>query len=684
AAYILRKKTDLPVFAVFCCLGFLMFSFSYSWFPENHMKNYRHMDEVKAFEALVVTLPEESEERTYFTAEVKKLYAKKGEISGIRGKIRVTVEKALGSRIRYGDTLRINAAPARPAPPKNPGEFDYASYLRKDRIFYTAYAKGAAVEKTAEAGGNPLYAFSYGVRQRLVGIIYKSLPLEQARVLDGIMLGNQRAIPPGLYEKFKSTGTVHILAVSGMNVGLIAFFVFLLLKLMGAGRKAAAALTMGFITVFAVVTGAGASIVRATIMGYAVLMCVLMEHDADVTNSVFAAALFILLVKPCQILDIGFQLSFLATFGIVYFSEEAKKLESVMPAWLGQTVFATVSAQVFIFPVMANTFHQVSIISVIANLFIVPLSSLISMAGFCMWLFGTVSADAAAVMGAGIWALIKAVNLVAELFAAVPYASVSIKSLPAVFISFYTLFFLAAARRDIDIMAGRISLKTLLGAGLCVFLAFHLLSPQKGPSVTALATKDLHAVFYVTPDNKKVLFLGCDDAEKSSSARNIVAPFLRNAGVNNIDRLILYSVKNQENVEAIRSNFRVKRVISDSSYQRAGFYEKIGRHTSLHMNSYMAELDSGGKTFVFTKLLAGGALRKRGAVIYACFFSETGIVASADGNKCVINGKGESRFKKRKISLPPGVWDVGEKGAYRDRYCQVLCVIKLPHKRGSL
>jgi len=281
-----------------------------------------------------------------------------------------------------------------------------------------------------------------------------------------------------------------------------------------------------------------------------------------------------------------------------------------------------------------------------------------------MWLFGTVSADAAAVMGAGIWALINAMNLVAELLAAVPYASVSIKSLPAVFISFYTLFFLAAARSDIDIMAGRISLKPLLGAGLCVFLAFHLLGPQKGPSVTALATKDLHAVFYVTPDNKKVLFLGCDDAEKSSSARNIVAPFLRNAGVNNIDRLILYSVKNQENVEAIRSNFRVKRVISDSGYQRAGFYEKIGTHTSLHMNSYMAELDSGGRPLVFTKLLAGEALRKKGAIIYACFFSDAALAAASAGNECVINGKNGRGFMKREINLPAGAWDVSEMGAY--------------------
>lgn len=664
AAFYFRKKTDRLILAVFAALGVTLFAFQYSWFPKNDIKNFAAMDAVKAVEVLVDTLPEVSEDRTYFTGKIMKLYDEENEITGTAGRIRFTVEKALGEKIRYGNILKIKAEPKPPQPPKNPGEFDYASYLKKDRIYYTVYAHGQAVEKTGHKMNNPFYQMSSTVKEKLVSIIYKSLPEKEAVILDGLMLGNQRAIPDDTYDKFKITGTVHILAVSGMNVGLITLFVFLLLKLCRVKKKIAAIITMAFITVFAVLTGAGASIVRATIMAYVILLSIIIERDADIMNSLAVAALAILLFNPADLLDIGFQMSFLATFGIIYFSEWSKKLSEGLPAWLAITLFSTVSAQIFLVPVMANTFHQVSIISILANLFIVPLSGMISILGFVMWLFGTISAEAAKIFGAGIWAMIKAMDFIVGLLAAVPYAAVSVRTLPAAAIICYCLFFLILPHDDVEIHASWVKLKAVFGAVLALFFVMHLAIPWQGSKLYALAAKDINAVFIKTGDNKKVLILGCDDYEKDAGMRNVVIPFLRYSGINNIDVLLFYSIKNTKNAERLKRNFRVLSEINDEKMYMRSFYTRVGRELALDMNAYSANLDGKNTSFVFTKLLAGAAAEKTGGIIYTCFYSDTALNKAAEKNKCVINSAVVKGFDKRPPVENSSVWDVNEKGCF--------------------
>jgi competence protein ComEC len=449
-----------------------------------------------------------------------------------------------------------------------------------------------------------------------------------------------------------------------MNVGLISFFVFLLLKLCRVRKKAAAVVTMIFITVFAVVTGAGASIVRATVMAYAVLLGIILERDTEVMNSLAVAALAILLFNPLDLLDIGFQMSFLATFGIIYFSEYSKKLGDGMPEWLSVTLFTTISAQVFLLPVMANTFHQVSLISVLANLFIVPLSGLISILGFVMWLFGSFIAPLARVFGASIWALINAMGFFVDIFASVPYASVSVKSLPDAAVLFYSVFFLILPHRDIDAHYKFITLKEILGGGLAVFFLLRLLLPGGGAGIYALAAKDMNAVFIKTPDNKKVLIIGCDDYEKSAGTRNVIVPFLRQAGVNNIDSLIMFSVKNPENVSMLKRNFRVGQEAADEKLYGKSFYSKIGRHASMDMDPYGARLEHEKGVFIFTKLLAGRAVEARGAVIYSCFFSMASLGTAMRDNTCVVNSGTLKGFYNRGLNLPREAWDVNEKGHY--------------------
>jgi competence protein ComEC len=663
-AVIFRRKTDKTILAIFAALGLLLYSFQAAYFPKNHIKNYNGLQTIKESEILVDTMPEMSDDKTYFTGSIMKLYNKTGEISGITGKVRVTIDKNIGERVQYGDILRIKGWLREPAGPKNPGEFDYKKYLRYKGVYCTVYAKGQGVEKTGVKINNYFFYYSLKAKDKLLQIIYSSLPDAEARVLDGLMLGNQRAIPADTYDKFKITGTVHILAVSGMNVGLIALFLFLFLKILRVKRKLSAVITLVFIAAFAVVTGAGASIVRAAIMSCIVLFGLMLERDVDIYSSLSAAALLILFFNPADLFDIGFQLSFLATLGIVYYVEWLGHVVPEAPEMIKATVITTVAAQVFLTPVMANTFHQVSLISVLANLFVVPLSGMISILGFVMWMLGALSASAAKIFGASIWLLIKIMNFFVDVMASVPYAAISVRTLPAVLTCVYYLFFLVLPHEDIDTAIFKISGKQLLGAALCVMVPFHLLYHKPGASLSVLAAKDVHAAYFKTADNKKILFLACDDYEKSAGVRSVVAPFLRFEGVNNIDRLVLYSMKNGNNMTCLKRNFVIKKTLVDGNYQAGSYYERIGNETGFTMDSYSAELEHKRGTIIFTKLLAGSVLGKHGCVIYTCFYSDRAISAAAKDNFYIINSGTIKGFGKRKNPESPDIWDVGEKGAY--------------------
>jgi len=357
-------------------------------------------------------------------------------------------------------------------------------------------------------------------------------------------------------------------------------------------------------------------------------------------------------------------MSFLATFGIIYYSDFSKKISENLPGWLAETLFSTISAQIFLVPVMANTFHQVSVITLLANLFIVPLSGMISIFGFVMWLFGSVSMEAARIFGASIWAMIKAMVFIIDLFAKVPYAAVSIKTIPAAAVLFYSMFFLILPHEDIEIHIKWMPVKAVLGAALAVFFTVHLLVPEPGARLYALAAKDINAVFVKTQDNKKLLMLGCDDYEKNAGIRSEVVPFLRYYGVNNIDRLLLYSVKNDKNIRTLDMNFRVLNTIKDEDLQSGGFYEAVGREAKLNMTSYMAALEYKNNTFIFTKLLAGKAADTAGSIVYTCFYSDTALAAAAKDNTCIINSGTIKGFGRRRQAGPGNVWDVNEKGCF--------------------
>jgi competence protein ComEC len=685
AYVIFNKKYGGLVFLVFALFGAAIFSFQNTYIPKNDIRSYMagidpgadNKNGITGVKVLVRDDPEYNDNKTLFYGSLISVFEKGRETSGVYGKVRVTLEKNLGFKPQYGDILYIKGKLRPPEPPKNLGEFDYKRYLRYRQVFYTVYAKDTACEKQGSRIDNYFKHISYKVKNRLLEIIYTSVPKAEADILNGLMLGNQRVIPDDVYDRFKITGTVHILAVSGMNVGLIGIFIFLVLKIFRVKKKAAAVITLLFITVFAVITGAGASIVRATVMGYVVLTGLILEKDTDLINSLSIAAFVLLLCNPSNIYDVGFQLSFLATFGIIYFIDWVGVIFKNMPKWLSGTLASTIAAQLFLTPVMAVTFHQISVISVLANIFIVPLSGIISIFGFAMWMFGSISIVMGKIFGATIWVMIKVMMFIVDTLAAIPYAAISVKTIPVILSLVYYAFFLILPYEDIDIKIKKMGLKAVLGGVLCVWMPLHLLLPGAKPAFYAVSARGVNAALLVTQDNKKVLMLGRDDLKNYFGVKNTVIPFLRYEGVNNIDRLVLYSMENSANIAALKRSFNIKGVFADPLSFAAleneknavkidgDFYIKEGDKTFITFTLSGADISFGDKEILFLKSLDPDTGKRTGCVIYSCVPDKSYVQALAVHNICVINSANAGFYRKPAPIEAENIWDLSDKGMFK-------------------
>ena len=192
------------------------------------------------------------------------------------------------------------------------------------------------------------------------------------------------------------TGTVHILVVSGFNVGIVAWVVNLLLKILRVPRKARIILTVLFLLVYCWITGATNPVIRATVMGLVFLAAYLLSRQPDIYNCLASAALFILGINPKQLFDIGFQLSFISVLAIVYFYPKLKALFRLEDCrirvfkFIAEGCLVSFSAWLGTLLIIAINFRIISPVTVLANILIVPLATLITLCGFTLVLSGLV------------------------------------------------------------------------------------------------------------------------------------------------------------------------------------------------------------------------------------------------------------------------------------------------------
>lgn len=278
----------------------------------------------------------------------------------------------------YGDLIVVEG---KIKEPKNFEDFDYKGYLERFGVFATISYPKILILKNNQANifKKTLLKIKHLFTRRVSGI----LPEPQSSLLLGILIGARKTLPQNIIDNFNMTGVSHIIAISGYNISIIVVALGYLAWLVG--RKMSFWLSGFFILIFVVMAGYSASVVRAMVMGLMLLFAFRLGRPYNVAPALFFAAFVMLLINPKILFwDIGFQLSFAATLGIVYFMPIWEQLTENWPNFLKikELLFTTLSAIIATLPLILFYFGRLSVVAPLVNILILPVIPYAMLFGF--------------------------------------------------------------------------------------------------------------------------------------------------------------------------------------------------------------------------------------------------------------------------------------------------------------
>lgn len=391
---IFRKKKALLyifVFLAFFFIGAVTLK-SYQILPPGHIKQYiGYKSEIVYLRGVVYGDPivrrndfikKTSFELLVFEIKIKDQWQK------TCGKILVNVYRE--DPVSYGQELILEGKLYRPPNFNISEKLNYRQYLERKQIWgILSVSKQGNILFTGQRHINPVKAVAYAAKHAMKQRIYAYLSGLEADVLNALILGERQNIPRDLNDIFVQTGTVHILAISGFNIGIIAFITLFFLKILRIPQRPRYILTIFILVIYTFLTGASASVVRAALMGSIILLGALLEREADIFNSLSFAALIILLFNPNQLFEIGFQLSFISVISIFSFGLKIQNfLFKYIPrnSRLAQIIIPSFSISlgvcIGVLGIIAYYFSIITPVTVIANLFVIPLVSVITALSF--------------------------------------------------------------------------------------------------------------------------------------------------------------------------------------------------------------------------------------------------------------------------------------------------------------
>lgn len=441
----------------------------------------------------------------------------------------------------YRDWMRLQVQLYQPSQPRNPGAFDYRAFLQRRGLDALGTVRKRSQILAHREGADDWWArVILPVRGVIRGAIEQNLSGGPAGLLKGVLLGAKKAVPEEVKTAFAQTGVNHVLAVSGLHVGLIAGAVFFTLKMLGVRRGITAGLTICALVFYALITGLPPSVVRAATMGCVALLGIVGQRDIDGGNILGIAGLGLLIARPQDLFDVGFQLSFVATGGILVLYRPLRDLMPVergwCDTWIAGPLAVSVAAQVTTLPFVVSYFGLVSVVGLIANLIVVPLVGvgvglgLLTVVAFVVW------SPIATVLNAANWLVLSGAIGLANWMARPDWAAFEVARPPwfvfGVYLSLVPLI-LPQVRR---VCSAYCLILALVLANIGVWKTILLSGSALEVYVLDVGQGD--AIFCRYPNGRTLLVDGGIRTHYTDMGERVVLPFLNSQGVGHVDVVV--------------------------------------------------------------------------------------------------------------------------------------------------
>ncbi|NJK70256.1 MAG: ComEC family competence protein, partial [Microcoleus sp. SU_5_3] len=359
----------------------------------------------------------------------------------VSGKLYVTVPLLQATGLYPDNIIAVTGALYKPQPPSNPGAFDFAAYLAREGAFVGLkgrqidWKRENAIADLNRVNHQATSAFSesremsapiiYQMRQRIVRSQLLNLTIPEGPLISAIALGKQAVdLPYNIRDYFVQVGLAHAIAASGTQVSMVLGLVIALT------RRFSKQLQFGFgagaLFLLVGLTGFEASVCRAALMGFGTLFALLLDRSVKPLGLLLIAATILLLVNPLWIWDLGFQLSFLATLGLIVTSPPLMEKLDWMPPAIASIFVVPIAASVWVLPLLLYVFSVVSPYSILVNIIAAPLLWILSIGGMISALAGLILPPIGSVLAQGLDYPAKGLIALAQYFSQLPGNSVAV------------------------------------------------------------------------------------------------------------------------------------------------------------------------------------------------------------------------------------------------------------------
>lgn len=576
--YILKRQSllfELLLILSLVSAGGLRYQQVTRYDPPNHIRHLLDFNRPMTIKGILIKDPEGKSNHTECILRSEKWILPDTAYS-IRGDVLIAIYTQIPHPFQYGDEIQVTGQLRLPSDQRNPGGFDYRAYLRRKNIFgiVQIYQAGQMQWSGLQKGNSFLREIIYPIRRLMIETINQTTREPYRSLLQALLVGERGTISPEIRESFAKAGVIHVLAVSGLHVGFILLILITLFGLFRLPYPVRVLLTIGGLIFYAFLTEMRAPVNRATIMATVYLIGTLIERRSNPFNTIGVAALIILFLRPQELFDIGFQLSFTAVISIVYFYTKLSALPVIstinqklknkpMGSYCLPLFLVSLSAQLGTIPLTAYYFNRIPFLSLIVNLFAIPIVGLIVALGFTTLMTALINPWVAMIYGTLNETILSIYTAIIGWIGNLPFSHMVV---PTPDISHWLVYF------SLVLFLIHIQNRTRRKQFLFLFLvSLNLLVWKNG--IWNNATKITWIQFDVgqgdaallrLPREKYILIDGGDKTPSFDNGESVVAPYLRQNGIRSLDAVILTHPHNDHvgGLIYILNHFKVRQVLT--------------------------------------------------------------------------------------------------------------------------
>ena len=410
--------------------------------------------------------------------------------------------------LSMGDFIFINKSIRRIQNNGNPGSFNYKQYQAFQQIYHQLYFKKEEYIKLNYSDANYLNEFIFSFQQSVVKNfqLFISQDKQILGIAEALFIGYKKDLDQDIVQAYSNTGIVHIIAISGLHLGLLYIGINSLFNLIPLFKKSnwlKAISIIIFLWMFSFITGASASVLRSAVMFTCVIIGKALHRKATVYNSLAASAFLMLLYNPYFLWDVGFQLSYLAIIGIVWLQKPIQRLiflKNNISRKIWEMTSITIAAQIITFPICIYYFHQFPNYFLIANLICVPLSTIILFAEILLMIISPFKFLANTV-GACCFVLIKQMNQFVLFVNELPFSTIKNIGVGIFSTILLYIFIVVCINAIINKNKKRILFSLFISTFLIVFNLYGKIKDQQQQKIIIYNTPHKMAIDFIFSNN---------------------------------------------------------------------------------------------------------------------------------------------------------------------------------------